>query len=107
MHQHGHVLSSYLEHSVANELVAAAVCCMEVDAAGKSEEQAVAAVGIGDLEGWVVHEAANIADVAWHVASRLCVEPLQQRQWVLLVGFIELLQGYSTEPSLVSTVRMA
>lgn len=66
---------------------------MEVDAAGKAEEQAVAAVGVGDLEGRVIHELTHIADVAWHAAVGLCGQPLEQRQRLVLVGLIKLLQA--------------
>jgi hypothetical protein len=45
---------------------------VEVDrGAGKAEEEGVAAVGVVDAEGGVLHELAHRRQVARHVAARL------------------------------------
>ena len=47
----------HLQRHVSMELIARAVGSVEVDgAAGKGQEERVAIVGIGDVEGRMVHE---------------------------------------------------
>lgn len=57
MHSHLWVELVYCEDGVGNEFVAAAVGCVEVDGgACEAQEQAVAVVRVGDVEGWVGEE---------------------------------------------------
>lgn len=60
------------EDKVRHELVARPVFGMEVDGAGgKREEERVAVVGVGDVEGLMVHKLLHLDEVACLVAGRL------------------------------------
>ena len=85
----------HLDDCIPDKLITAAIRRVEVDAACKAQEKAVAGVGVGDVEGRVVHELPHVFHVARHAAAGLCDQPLEQHQRLLLVRLIELLQQHA------------
>ena len=84
---------AHLQGRVGHELVARAVLGMEVDwTPRKPKEDAVAGVGVGDVDSRVLQQLLHILQVAADIAAGLQAQPLENDQAVVLPLLIELIQ---------------
>jgi hypothetical protein len=97
---------THLDHCISHKLIPTAISCVEIHTASKAQEQTVAAVGICDVEGWVLHQGLYPGHIARHAAASLGSQPLQQHQRLVLVCLAKLLQcKIMTATPLVGCVR--
>lgn len=86
---------THLQSGVSHELVPRPILSMEVDrAASKAQEDAVAGIGIGDIDSRVLQQLLHVVQVTLHIGACLQAQPLEYDQAVILPLLIKLVQSY-------------